>query len=248
MWDVPLSLFEPQLVVMALAFLGSGIVRGFNGGAGANFLTAPVMAALIGPREAVPIILLLNGATNIQLLPGALPSARLREALPIGLAGALTLPLGAWALFAVDEDVMRRAVAGVAVIFALVLLSGWRYRGQRGTGISIAAGATGGMLAGAVSLGGPPVFLYLMSGAGNAALNRAHFIVFSGTIQVVAIFVLFGAGVFSERMLWLAALLVVPLVLGTGLGIRFYRSASEDQFRRYSLWGMVIVSLAILIF
>ncbi len=240
-------LLSTDMLIMIAAFAGSGVIRGFSGGAGANFLTAPVLAAMIGPREAVPVILLLNGVTNIQMIPGAIRHVNWRAILPLAAASVVTMPLGAWALFAIDEDTMRRAVAGAAVVFALVLLTGWRYRGRRGTGASIAAGSAGGVLAGAVSMGGPPVFLYLMSGSGDAATNRAHFITFAVFVQLAAIAVFFGAGAYSARMLWLSLVLLVPYVIAIWIGTRLFHAASEQTFRRVTLWGMVLVSVAIVL-
>ena len=241
------DLLTLDVLIMAVAFFASGVVRGFTGGAGANFLNAPVLAMLIGPREAVPIVLLLNGLTNVQLMPGAFRHVRWREALPIAIAAALTMPLGAWALFAIDEGLMRRVIAGVALGFALLLLSGWRYHGPRGLPLSLGAGGMAGTLTGAVSMGGPPVFLYLMSGSGDAATNRAHFITFSVFVQAMAMVVFFGAGVYSARMLWLSAVLLIPFVIATWIGTKLFHLASEETFRRVSLWLMVGVSLAILI-
>ena len=81
-----------DLLIMVAACVASGLVRGFTGGAGANFFNAPVLSILIGPREAVPIVLLLNAVTNVQLIPGAVRHVRWREALPIAIAAAPTLP------------------------------------------------------------------------------------------------------------------------------------------------------------
>lgn len=236
-----------DVLIMVAVFVASGLVRGFTGGAGANFFSAPVLSILIGPREAVPMVLLLNAITIVQLVPGAVRHVRWREALPLAIASALTMPLGAWALFAIDEDVMRRLIAGVAVCLALLLLSGWRYHGPRGIGLSLGAGGTAGVLTGAVTMGGPPVFLYLMSGPGDAATNRAHFITFSVVVQSMAMVVFFGAGVYTERMLWLGAMLLIPFVIATWIGTRLFHLASEQTFRRVSLWLMAGVSLAILI-
>jgi uncharacterized membrane protein YfcA len=236
-----------DVLIMILAIFVAGLVRGFTGGAGANFFSAPVLSILIGPREAVPIVLLLNGLTIIQLVPGAARHVQWREAWPIGLAAAVMLPFGAWALFAVDETLMRRIIAGVAVVFSLLLLSGWRYRGPRGLGLSMGAGGMGGVLAGAVSMGGPPVFLYLMSGPGDAVTNRSQFIMFSVFVLAAAFVVFTATGVYTERMLWLGAVLVVPFVVATWIGIRLFRLASDELFRRISLWMMAGVSLAILV-
>jgi len=241
-------LLSTDMLIMLVAFIGSGIIRGFNGGAGANFLTAPVLAAILGPREAVPIVLLLNFITNAQIVPPIIRQVEWREIMPLALVAAFTLPLGAWALFAVDEDLMRRIVAGFAAVFAILLASGWRYHGQRGKGMSLAAGGLAGILTGAVSMGGPPVFLYLMSGPDSVAKNRAHFVMFSCVVQISAFVVFVGVGAFNERMLWLMAILLVPFSAATWVGTKLFGIASEKVFRRVTLWGMVAVSLAIMIF
>ena len=113
-----------ELGVITAAFIASGLVRGFNGGAGANFITAPVLALIIGPREGVPIIILLNLISNIQVMPGALPHTNWRRMLPVGIASIVMAPVGAWILIAIQEDLMRRIVAATSIILSLILLTG----------------------------------------------------------------------------------------------------------------------------
>ena len=242
-----LGLDSSALAIVILAFTGSGIVRGFTGGLGANFLTAPVLAAFIGPREAVPIVILLNMITTVQLMPEILPRVRWREGWAIFLFPVLTTPLGARLLFTVDEDVMRRAIAAAAVAFSLLLLSGWRYRGGHALGLSIVTGSASGVLMGSISLGGPPVFLYLMAGRGDAATNRAQFVMF-GTFALSATLALYwAADALTVKTLLFVALVFVPAVVGTWIGARLFRRASEDVFRRVCLWGLVAVSLCVLV-
>ncbi len=114
------------LAVTFIAFIASAVVRGFTGGIGSNFLTSPVLSVLIGPRGATPIIIALSMVGNAQLTPRILPHVRWRAGWPIFLLPVLTAPLGVWVLFAVGEDSMRRAVAGLAAGFLLLLQSGWR--------------------------------------------------------------------------------------------------------------------------
>ena len=228
---------------VAAVFAASGAVRGFAGGIGANFLTAPVL----GPREAVPIILLVNMVGNAQLMPRVLAHVRWREGWPIFLFPALTVPLGAAVLLTVDEDVMRRAIAGAAAAFSLLMLSGWRYRGRHLFGLSVAAGSASGVLAGAVSIGGPPIFLYLMAGAGNAATNRAQFVMYGNFACAAALATFLAAGVVTVQMLLFAALLAAPTAAGIWLGDRLFRRTGEEAFRRVTLWGLAAVSLCILV-
>lgn len=236
-----------EWALVVAAFTGSGLVRGFTGGIGANFLTAPVLSVLIGPRDAVPIIVLLTMIGNTQLLPQIVPRVRWKEGWAIFLFPLLTVPIGAWLLFSVDEDLMRRIIAGAAAAFSLLLLSGWRYRGPHMLGLSIATGSASGLLVGSISLGGPPVFLYLMAGSNDAATNRAQFVMFGTFAGLAAVFVFAVSGAFTLATVLFACLLLVPSILGVWIGARLFRHASEEVFRRVCLWGLVVVSLCVLV-
>lgn len=241
------SLTGIDIALMIGAFVASGLMRGFNGGAGANFITAPVLAAIIGPRDTVPIVLGLNFLSNFQLFPGALPYVNWREALPLGLAAGAAIPFGVWILFAVDQDVMRRAVAATAVLFALLIMSGWRYRGPRGTLVSLAFGGVAGTIGGAVTIGGPPVFLYLLSGNQNPATNRANFIAFGFILQVVAVVTFALNGAITRDLLLIGLMLFVPFLVSVKLGSMLFKRVNERLFRNVSLGFMLVVAIGIMV-
>jgi uncharacterized protein len=233
-----------ELAAMVAAFVASGLVRGFNGGAGANFITAPVVAYILGAREGVPVIILLNLISNIQVMPGALPHADWRRMLPVGLAAMAMTPVGVWILLSVDEDVMRRIVAGTSIALSVLLLTGWRYNGPRGLPVRIAVGGLGGTITGAVSMGGPPVFLYLLSGPGTAAEQRANFLVFGLLVQTGAVASYAVSGLVSQNLLILAAIL---FTLACWAGMRLFAHVTDTQFRTLTLAGIAILSLVIAI-
>lgn len=234
-----------ELAAMVAAFVASGLVRGFNGGAGANFITAPVVAYILGAREGVPVIILLNLISNIQVMPGALPHADWRRMLPVGLAAMAMTPVGAWILLTVDEDVMRRIVAGTSIALSVLLLTGWRYNGPRGLSVRIAVGGLGGTITGAVSMGGPPVFLYLLSGPGTAAEQRANFLVFGLLVQTGAVASYAASGLVSQNLLILAAILFVPFTMACWAGMRLFAHVTDTQFRTLTLAWIAILSLVI---
>lgn len=234
-------------VLIIAAFCGSGLMRGFNGGVGANFLTAPVLAAILGPREAVPIVLAMNFLSSFQLIPAALPHVNWRETLPIGITCALCVPIGAWALFSVDEDLMRRAIAGTAVILCLMLLSGWRYRGPRTIPVSATVGATSGLIGGAVSMGGPPVFIYHLSGTATGVQARANFIGYAVMLQTAAVVTFIVAGAFTLPMIVMCAILLIPFNGMTWIGAKLFHAVDEAFFRRASLIALALVSFGIMV-
>lgn len=222
-------------------------MRGFTGGMGANAILAPVLALVLGARNAVPMVILINMITSIQIFPAAMRSTRWREIMPLAATGLLAVPLGIYALLSLDQDLMRRAVAAVAIVLSLLLLSGWRYRGPRG---AVAAGGVGilaGFLNGAVSIGGPPVIFYLLSGPDDAATNRAHFISYSTVIQAFALTVFIWNGSITTGLTITSFVMAVPYALAIWAGIHLFKRASEDVFRRVALGVMLAVSAVVVV-
>ena len=223
------------------------MVRGFTGGMGANAILAPILALILGARNAVPMVILINMITSIQVFPGAMRSTRWREIMPMAAAGLLTVPLGIYVLLSLDQDLMRRAVAAIAIVLSLLLLSGWRYRGPRGAVAAGMAGTLAGFLNGAVSIGGPPVIFYLLSGPDDAATNRANFISYATIIQAFALTVFIWNGSFTTALTLSSFMMAIPYALATWAGIHFFRRASEDVFRRVALGVMLAVSIIVVV-
>ena len=241
--DIPLY---GVAAIVAFTLLG-GIMRGFTGGAGATIVIMPILSAFVGAREAVPVGALLMLMTAVQLGRGVYRDANMKEAVPLTVAAILAVPFGAWILFTVDETTMRRAVAGFAILLAAVLLSGWRHTGPRGPAMAVVAGGLGGLIGGAVGMGGPPVFLYVMSGPAPARVHRATIAAASSITPIVAITELAIAGAFVPRVFWLVLILAPSFFLGTWAGAKLFGRVDEVLFRRMSLGAMIAVSLMVLV-
>ncbi|MEE2996519.1 MAG: TSUP family transporter, partial [Pseudomonadota bacterium] len=183
--------------------------------------------------------------SNFQVMPSSLPHPNWKRMLPVGCAAIVMAPFGAWILIAIEEDLMRRVVAGTSILLALILLAGWRYRGPRGLPVRVGVGGLGGLVTGSVSMGGPPVFLYLLSGSGNAASQRADFLAFGMMVQLGAIVAYALTGLITLDLILMAGILFVPFTLACWVGMRLFAHASDAQFRNYTLWGIAILSLVI---
>lgn len=232
---------------LVVTVLITGIVRGFTGGIGANAVMAPALALLVGPRHAVPMMLMINVATSMQLIPEATRRAHWREVLPMGFAGIALAPLGIWLLYVMDESVMRRLVAVASITLTVVLIAGWRYRGPRSLPLATGVGSIAGLLNGAVGVGGPPVVFYLMSGPHDAIVVRASFTIFISMVQTFSLTVFLFTGAFPPDVLMRCAIMAPPYALGIWAGTHLFRRSSEALFRRVALGLMLAVSVAALV-
>jgi hypothetical protein len=149
-------------------------------------------------------------------------------------------------LSTLDPLLARRAIAATVLVFALVLLTGLRYRGKQRLGTSMALGATSGVLVGATSVGAPPVILYLLASSDPPDVTRANLTLFVTIISLAALGALLWRGMLDGPN-GLMALLLSPLYLvGVWLGSRLYGKLDAALMRRWTLIFLIVVSSVVL--
>jgi len=231
---IPADLFGNDFLIAGLAVFAASLIRGFSG-FGSVLITAPMLSLVWGPTVGVPVAALIEVVPAVQMTPQAIRTAHWPTAWAMGLPAVLLLPLGSLVLLNAPAEEMRRVIAAIVLLLAIVMWIGWRYRGPRGLVPSGVVGALGGALAGATGMGGPPAILYLMSGDDPAADVRANMVAYFSII-FVGIVITFGLlGLVTTEVLWRIALMVPVYVVGVVIGTRMFGLASERTFRNIAL-------------
>ena len=101
-------LASPEFIIVALATLLAGFLRGFVGFGGA-MVTVPALALAFGPLVAMPVATLFGLPAALQLLPTAVRQAERRVVIPIALAVFVGTPLGTLILVSVSAIIIKIA-------------------------------------------------------------------------------------------------------------------------------------------
>lgn len=235
--------FWPILALLATVTLAASLARGFSG-FGAALIFVPLASALVGPKIAVPLLLVTDGVMTAGMIPAAVKTADRRDVLTMALGALLGIPSGTWFLTSLDPVTLRWAIVALAAAMLAVLASGWRYRSRPTAPLTVLVGLVSGFFSGAAQIGGPPVVAYWLGGASSAPVVRANIVFYFALTTVIAATGYIWGGLISWRILTLAALIAPIYGLGTWAGSRMFGLASEQTFRRICL---VMIALATLI-
>jgi len=208
---------------------------------------APPLALLLGPRVAVPVTMLLEGIAALPMLWQTRDVVRWRTIGPILAASCLTIPIGGYLLVTADPLTLRRAIAASVIVFALLLLRGWRYSGPRRLGTALGLGGLSGIMGGATSIGAPPVILYLLSGPDPIATTRANLTFFLVGISIATLVMLWMNGVLDLRSTLVALAFVPGYLAGLFGGAKLFSRFNDTRFRQFTLLLLVSVSTGILL-
>lgn len=239
------------MLPLAVVTLGAATVHGVAG-FGFGLIALPAFMWLLGSRDAVPLVIIVN------LMISALLVVRLRGAVnrPLLLrfcaGGIVGLPPGLMLFWRANVDQLMIA-AGLAVV-AFVGVVAARGSAEVGAGDpdSRSASVTGvGALAGvmAIALGmpGPPITLYLtVLGVGKDALRATALAFFVASYAAALLLQSITIGV--EHEVWRSAALLLPAAgVGGLIGDRLCRYVDEAVFRRGVLALLVVIGGSALI-
>lgn len=222
----------------AAAFGVAHFVKGIAG-FGSALIAMPVLLSVLPPQEAILVLAAVDLVTGAWLVKDVWRT--LRPELVVGLVAGMALGQGIGTGFVdrVRPEILR------GLLGAVVLLMGVRYvvqpvrpgRGERvaPTAALVLQGSmvatVGGILAGLIGAGGPPIVLWV----------RHNFVDAMGRAHLLAVF---QAGWLSLALLLLARgtppatlvpvpLVVLPALLGSRLGARLAPRLDRHRFARF---------------
>jgi uncharacterized membrane protein YfcA len=231
-----------HLVYGAAIVFAAGIVKGLTG-FGFALVVVPVLVILFDPKSAIPVIVMLNAASNVPLYFHSRKSATPRHLWPLIAAGMISIPVGTYLLISLDTSAIR-AVVGLAVcVFALAFLMGFRRQIKHERSGFVGAGLISGVLNGLISTGGPPAILFLSNQGMARDRFRANLITYFLFQNAVTIVLHVSSGLVSRETLRLTGVFVPTLAVGLWVGTRLVRRVPETTFRKAVLAIVLITGL-----
>jgi hypothetical protein len=235
-----LLIFSFATVVVA------GYVRGY-GGFGFSMITVAALSLFFAPVQVVPVVLLLEVAASLFLLPGVWRQVNwpVLSMLLIGVAAGT--PVGVWMLGNISPAPMKMAVAAIIFMLALLLRQGYVVKRRLKRLDEVAAGLAAGVFNGAAAIGGPPAILFFFSSPIGAAVSRASLIAFFLATDILAAVICTAVGLMTAGHVRQALILALPMAVGLFLGKQAFIRTPERVFRRRVLLCLMLLSLLTLV-
>ncbi len=238
-----LELTPLQLAAAVLVVFGAALVRGYSG-FGFSMLVVISLSLLRPPAEVVPMVVLLEVAASLRLLPAVWGDVDWRSLRWLLAGAAAATPIGVAVLASVPPDLMRVAVSVFVAVAVALLWRGFRLRRLPGGMATFTTGLVAGLFNGSAAIGGPPVILFYFSSPAGVAVSRASLIAYFLGTDLIAAGVAAAYGLISRALLLRTALLVLPLIAGVATGHRHFVRTNPESFRRFVLALLLALAVA----
>ena len=234
-----------QLLILTLAFLLGGLVKGVTG-IGLPVVCIAILSSFFPITFVLGLVILPVALTNLwQAVQAGHLMAPIRRFWSMILCLLVTLYVTASLVPRMAPELLYGLVGISVVIFAA---ASW-IRPSRGLSPATErwagplAGTLGGVLGGISTLWGPPMMIYfVMLGLPKESFVRAVGLVwFAGSISLVLGYL--ENGILNSSTAPLSALACVPGFLGLWLGTILRRHIAQETFRKILLLALLVVGL-----
>jgi uncharacterized protein len=249
--DAGLGLNAFTLLFLAGTFFAA-LVAGL-GGFAFGIVAAAIWLYILTPLQAATLIMSLGLVVqgySVWTLRHALSWSRLA---PLLIGSVFGVPLGVFALAHADPRYLRLGIGAVLVLFSLYGLLRPAIKPVKAASFAadfaadLGAGFCNGVLGGATGLAGIIVVIWSQLRGWAKDQQRAVFQPVGVATFAMSAAWLGGQGSISRDVLRLFVVALPVLLAGTWLGLKFYGTLNEVQFRKLVL-VLLLVSGAVLLF
>ncbi|MGE0686754.1 MAG: sulfite exporter TauE/SafE family protein [Dehalococcoidia bacterium] len=228
-------MLSPETLVLALIIiLIAGVTQSLTG-FGFGVVAVPLLALVMSPKIAPPLVMILAVGLNVMVLRRAHVAVEPGRFWMLALFGAIGTPCGVWVLKHWDADLLRVYIGIASVVVAAIMALGLRLTFRREQIASAPFGFVSGLMGGSINMYGPAVMLFFNNQGVAGRSFRANLIAYFLFQQMVALPILALSGILT-REVWTAALVLMPaLLLGTWAGITFADRVTDTLVRRVTL-------------
>jgi uncharacterized protein len=221
-------------IIGSLIFLASAMLQGFTG-FGFSILAIPLITLFISPKTTIPILVIYSVILNVLVFWSARKAFDLRKIWVLMLCGVIGVPIGAKLLITLNDNILKLFIGILITVFGTLLLLGFRREIKREKLSMIPIGIGSGILSGSVSIGGPPVILFMSNQGTGKEVFRASLSVYFLTLNVFTVPIYFLNGLITPEVTDYSVKFFPALVVGVIIGNLFSKKMKEKHFRKITL-------------
>lgn len=227
-------------------FFFAALLQGISG-FGSGLLAVPFLALWFPMSVLTPALSVINIVMGGWIYWNNREAARPAQWKWLIASGVVASLISGSLLLTVDEALIKLVLGGVIIGVALLLASGRQLPTAEHTPGHLAVGTGSGLLNGLMTLGGPPIVLFLANARMPKQQFRATLSLFFCSIALANVANFSRQSIYSESHLYLILTLLPCAILGTSLGQRVQHHVSEKRFQQLTLILMTLSGLSVLI-
>ncbi|SET76000.1 hypothetical protein SAMN05660297_03412 [Natronincola peptidivorans] len=223
-----------QLIIGTVVILLASTIQGITS-FGFSLIALPLLGMILPLKVVVPVLIIFSLVLNSIILYHIKEYVDFKRISILVAAGIVATPFGTYLLKVLDESFLNLLVGIIITFAAIINFYGVKIKVNNEKLSYIPVGLISGLLNGSVSLGGPPIVLFLTYQAVEKQIFRANLTLYFWILNIITIPTYYYNGLITHEVIQYTAYLFPILIAGTLLGIKLGNRVDENLFKKFTL-------------
>ena len=152
-------------------------------------------------------------------------------------------PLGIHLLSILDPKITHLIISLTVLIFAFLLLKGYKNKKLNHNLSKFFVGGVAGTVNGFGTLAGLPIALYFLIIAAEPAVIRASLAALFFFTDLYALFLAYFENILNYKLILRTLPLIFIVPIGVFLGTKLFTGSSKENYKKYVLYFLIVVSI-----
>ena len=237
-----INLSLENFVFFCSVILLASFVRGFSG-FGFSASSVSLLSFILPPKEIVPIILLLEIIASFFMIPSIWNKINWKFVFYLLLGVIIGTPIGVKLLSVLEPAITHLFISMTVLLFAFLLLKGYKNKKLNHNISKFFVGSIAGAVNGFGTLAGLPIALYLLIIVAEPAVIRASLAALFFFTDIYALILSYFNNILNLEVFYRTFPLIFLVPIGVFLGTKLFKESSKENYKRYVLYFLIIVSI-----
>ena len=237
-----INLSLENFVFFCSIILLASFVRGFSG-FGFSASSVSLLSFILPPKEIVPIILLLEIIASFFMIPSIWNKINWKFVFYLLLGVIFGTPFGVKLLSVLEPSITHLFISITVLFFAFFLLKGYKNKKLNNNISKFLVGSIAGAVNGFGTLAGLPIALYLLIIVAEPAVIRASLAALFFFTDFYALILSYFNNILNLEVFYRTFPLIFLVPIGVFLGTKLFKESSKENYKRYVLYFLIIVSI-----
>ena len=237
-----INLSLENFVFFCSIILLASFVRGFSG-FGFSASSVSLLSFILPPKEIVPIILLLEIIASFFMIPSIWSKINWKFVFYLLLGVIFGTPFGVRLLSVLEPSITHLFISIVVLFFAFLLLKGYTNKKLNNNISKFFVGSIAGGVNGFGTLAGLPIALYLLIIVAEPAVIRASLAALFFFTDFYALILSYFNDILNLAVFYRTIPLIFLVPIGVVLGTKLFKESSKENYKRYVLYFLIVVSI-----
>jgi len=228
-------------LLVAIAIFLAAVLRGFTG-FGFALAAVPLLSLALPPARVVPIVVILQAIVAFTDLRGSWRDCDWRSTRWIVAGLVAGTPVGIGLLTSLPADRVRLSIGLLIAASVALLGAGLKLPARPARMLALAVGVVSGVVNGLAAIPGPPIVAYFLALPQAGKVARPSIIIVFAATGLAGLATLLLRGLVERDALILSFTALPGMLIGSRLGVTFYRRAHPKLHRPLALAVLAVLA------